>query len=184
MYNPFLPDITQMTDVEFEKYVENIVKIISSKEGIDCSIEHNKIIEVDDGSYQIDIIAKHNFLGTENITLIECKKYKDPVKRERVELLYSRIRSIGAHKGILFSTARFQKGAITYAKKHGIALVQVIKGELIYETRSAYNEKIEIPEWVVLPDFCGEHIYEIESGFGITLFDEEHNESLINFIIG
>ncbi|MNJ74896.1 hypothetical protein D3C77_718970 [compost metagenome] len=35
------------------------------------------------------------------------------------------MRSLCAHKGILISTSGFQSGAAEYAKKHGIALLQI-----------------------------------------------------------
>lgn len=104
------------------------MKQISQNEGIKCNVKHNYIARVDDGNYQIDVMVKHTFLGGQFITLIECKKYKNPVPREKVEILYNRIRSIGAHKGMLFSTSRFKQGAIDFARKHGIALVQITDG--------------------------------------------------------
>lgn len=143
-YNPFHADTTNLSDTEFEKYIADVVKLISNKEGIECEVKHNHIAKIDDGNYQIDVIVKHTFLGSDNITLIEFKKYKNPVPREKVEILYSRINSIGAHKGMLFSSSRFQEGAITFAKKHGIALVQVIDGKLQYEVRSMEGNHIKI----------------------------------------
>lgn len=42
-----------------------------------------------------------------------------------VQILNDRVRETGAHKGILFSTVRFQRGAVEYADAHGIALIQL-----------------------------------------------------------
>ena len=60
--------------------------------------------------------------------LIECKRYGRPVEREKVAVLADKLRALGAHKGMMFSTSGFQKGALTYAQKHGIALVKVEAG--------------------------------------------------------
>ncbi|WP_460948354.1 restriction endonuclease [Spirosoma daeguense] len=79
--------------------------------------------------------------------LAECKKYKTPVKREKVEILYSRLQSLGAHKGMIFSTSGFQLGAIEFAAKHGIALVRLREGKFSYETKSHDHRVIEIPPW-------------------------------------
>ena len=57
--------------------------------------------------------------------LAECKQHKKRVGRDKVEVLESRLRSLGAQKGLLLSTAGFQSGAIQFAEKHGIALIQV-----------------------------------------------------------
>jgi restriction system protein len=172
-----------MSDTEFEKYIASIAKLISNKERIECEVKHNHIAKVDDGNYQIDVIVKHTFLGSDNITLIECKKYKNPVPREKVEILYSRINSIGAHKGMLFSTSRFQEGAITFAKKHGIALVQVIDGKLQYEVRSIEEKHIEIPSWVDLPKYSGVAIAKIENGITCSYITPDCSDYLLNFIL-
>ena len=59
------------------------------------------------------------------VKVIECKKQSRSIEREIVATLDGKLRSIGAQKGILISTAGFQGGAVQYAKIHGIALWQV-----------------------------------------------------------
>lgn len=182
VYNPIHADTTNMSDTEFEKYIAGVVELISNKEGIKCEIIHNYIAKVDDGNYQIDVMVKNSFLGGENKTLIECKKYKYPVPREKVEILHSRVKSIGAHKGMLFSTSRFQEGAITFAKKHGIALVQVVDGKLQYEVRAFGAMDIEIPSWADLPKYSGVAISKIERGISCSYITPDHHDYLLNFI--
>jgi hypothetical protein len=65
------------------------------------------------------------------------KRHRNPIKRELVQVLHSKMRSVGAHKGVMFSTAHFQSGALEYAKVHGIGLVFVTEGRLTIERRSA-----------------------------------------------
>nr|WP_249671834.1 restriction endonuclease [Pseudomonas syringae] len=55
--------------------------------------------------------------------MIECKKYRNAVERELVQVLQDKVRSVGAHKSMLFTTTEFQSEAVKYAKAHGIALV-------------------------------------------------------------
>ena len=45
------------------------------------------------------------------ISGVECKHDKSRVKRDRVQELWAKIQSVGAHKGILFATAGFHSGA-------------------------------------------------------------------------
>jgi len=71
------------------------------------------------------------------LVLIECKYHKNPIKREVVQVLLDKLRATGAQKGIVFSTVKFQKGAIEFAQAHGIALVMVANGKTMYVTRSA-----------------------------------------------
>lgn len=78
------------------------------------------------------------------------------MKREAVQVLKDRLGSVGAQKGFLVSTARFQRGAIEYAQLHGIALVQLIEGRSTYFTRSlAESEPAEPPPWANLPPYVG-----------------------------
>lgn len=51
-------------------------------------------------------------------------------------MLHSKVQSTGAHKGVLFSTTPFQRGALQFAKVHGIALIHVTEDRFTYETRT------------------------------------------------
>jgi len=82
-------------------------------------------IKTADGVYEIDVTARFEVLGGSFLVLIECKYHKNPIKREVVQVLYDRIRAVGAHKGMIFSTAKFQRGAIEFARAHKIALIQI-----------------------------------------------------------
>lgn len=53
--------------------------------------------------------------------------------------MHDKIRQIGAHKGILISTSNFQKGAITYASEHGIALIQITNEGPRFEIRGYHD---------------------------------------------
>src|SRR5262249_23447663 len=85
--------------------------------------------------YEIDVTARFKALG-DMLVLIECKHHKNPIKREVVQVLYDKLRALGAQKGMIFSTVKFQKGAIEFAQAHGIALVLVANGATMYVTKS------------------------------------------------
>ena len=89
-----------------------------------------------DGTYEIDIKATFGALGTEIVVLVECKRHKSSIKRDVVQVIHDKIYSLGAHKGIIFSTSSFQQGDIDYALEHGIATIQVIEGRLTYHTKA------------------------------------------------
>jgi hypothetical protein len=65
------------------------------------------------------------------------------VKRDRVQELWAKIQSVGAHKGILFATAGFQSGAIEFAKSHGIALVEIADGRSSYVVKTGARQVVE-----------------------------------------
>ena len=138
MFIPTKEVILDMTSVDFEKYAIQILQ--QQMRGLDnCRFEHNKIVEVSDGNYQIDGYIEFDLMGVTYKTLVECKHYKSSIEREKVQILYDKLRACGAQKGILISSSSFQSGAITYATQHGIALVQLTESGNQYETRSMYN---------------------------------------------
>jgi restriction system protein len=50
-------------------------------------------------------------------------------------LLHAKMVDTNSSKGILFSTAPFQRGALRYAKAHNIATVQISDGEAAFRSR-------------------------------------------------
>lgn len=65
--------------------------------------------------------------------------YKSRVSREKVAVLYDKIRACGANKGVLILSSNFQSGAVQFASKHGVALIQLTDFDSLYETRSGFN---------------------------------------------
>lgn len=156
MFIPTIDNYTEMTPSEFEKVVLSELKSqFTSQSVCDYSFEHNVVENVYDGSYQIDGEIKFISMGVEIKILVECKHYKNPVKREQIQALYDKIRALGAHKGIFVTTSSFQSGALKYATAHGIALISVIDSKLTYETRSfEQHEPVyyppDIPKYVMM----------------------------------
>lgn len=145
-----------ITPEEYELYVKewfdglgHSLKSYNSK--------HRNIIHATDGDYEIDIDITYEVLKVTFRILIECKKYKDKIKREVVQLLHQKIQAIGAHKGIVCSTSGFQSGALKYAKIHGIACIQVVLGETTFHTKSAGPQKLNYDPCEVwgIPRICG-----------------------------
>jgi restriction system protein len=117
--------VTEMTPQEFEIYCLNLLNDLQ-KDLAGYKIEHNKIYSTNDGQYQLDGIIEFEIFGVKYKTIVECKKYKDKIKRSQIQVLHDTIRNTGAHKGIFISTSSFQKGAMQYARIHGIALMQIV----------------------------------------------------------
>ena len=118
--------VCSMNPTEFELHCMEILRGYAEEKKLpDFKIEHNVKLKADDGTDQIDVYITHTSVGADMKILAECKQHKKSVGRDKVEVLESRLRSLGAQKGILLSTAGFQSGAIQFAEKHGIALIQV-----------------------------------------------------------
>lgn len=123
-----------LTPKHFEKAVRNFLHMTAeSLESFKTT--HRERLKADDGTYEIDVVARFVALGVRFVVLIECKKQKRPVEREVVQVLHDRVRAVGAHKGMLFSTGGFQRGAIAYVQRHGIALIAVAPGDMLYQVR-------------------------------------------------
>ena len=133
MNNPYRELVSSITPTEFEEYCFGILKGYAEAEGLkEFEIEHDVKIPAADGTYQIDVYATFVALGVEFKVIAECKRYSKPVSREKVAVLADKVRSLGAHKGILMSTSGFQTGAHTYAKEHGIALIQIMNRDVMH----------------------------------------------------
>lgn len=138
MFIPTKEAFYDMSPTDFEKYSLNILKEqFSNVENL--KIDHNIIVEVADGNYQLDGLIEFTQAGLKYKILVECKHYKSSITREKVVVLYDKLRAIGAQKGVLISSSNFQSGAIKYATEHGIALIQITPAETKYETRSKMN---------------------------------------------
>lgn len=176
---PLPPDYinANITPTEFEILVRDYLTEIG-KELKTFSAHHDKIIKKVDGDYQIDVYAEFNFLGADFKILIECKKHKNRIKREVVQLLYDKIRATGSHKGIIFSTSGFQKGAMKYANEHGIALVRIIEGKYTYFTKGTDSQNYHPPHSVDNPKYVGEFI----DNTSISYLQKGHMDSLYEFL--
>ncbi|MGX9219356.1 restriction endonuclease [Massilia varians] len=74
-------------------------------------------------------------MGASFLVLIECKHEQRKVERQAVQVQHAKMMSTGAQKGMLFSVACFQSGAVDYATVHGIALIQMADGNSTWFTR-------------------------------------------------
>lgn len=145
-----MADPTQMTWEQFERFVE--AELRRSGVGLqEFGVEHHEVIEAHDGSYVIDNTARFEALGADFLVLVECKHHSNPIKREHVQVLNQKRQSTGAHKAMMFSTSKYQSGALHFAKEHRIALAWVVDGEATFETKSRFGVVRPPPG---LPDYA------------------------------
>lgn len=138
MFVPTRDAVLDMSATDFEKYsLQLLNQQIRGLENV--TFEHDALIKKCDGTYQIDGVIRFTVMGLEYTTLVECKHYRHPISREKVQVLYDKIRAIGAHKGILVSTSSFQSGAIEYATEHGIALIQITEADTQFQARDRFR---------------------------------------------
>ncbi|VAW16539.1 hypothetical protein MNBD_BACTEROID05-786 [hydrothermal vent metagenome] len=121
---------------EFEQQVKSWIEA-AAETPVTFEVVHKEMVPGDGGEYEIDVVVRFShFGGAEFTVLVECKRHKNAIKRELVMVLESKLRDTKAQKGMLFSTSNFQSGAIKFADKHNIALIQVASESTHYLTRS------------------------------------------------
>ena len=136
--------VCSITPTEFEKYCKNILLGYAEEEKLpNFTITHDTKHRTHDGTYQIDLYATFTAMSVEFKVLCECKQYKNRVNREKVVILADKVKSLGAHKGILLSTSGFQYGAVQYAKEHGIALIQIFDKDLFHHSFASGNDETD-----------------------------------------
>lgn len=155
-----MEDVAALTPREFEVFVKRLLE----QEGVGLAgfqAIHQDEIAAPDGSYKFDATARFEALGVDFLVLIECKHQRRPVEREVLEVLHDKLGSVDAQKAMVFSTSGFQRGAVTYARKHRIALVQIVDGRSVHKAK-AFNVKLRYPKW--LPAHVGQLVTETDDG--------------------
>ena len=117
----------ELSPADYERAVAALVRD-SGQEVTDWQVRHLDPVEGVDGTYIIDVTVRFRLLGADYLTLFECKRHAWPVKREHVQVLHDKLRSTGAHKGVVVAASGFQSGALSYAETHGIACVRLLDG--------------------------------------------------------
>lgn len=165
-----------MTPRSYELRVKGILDA-TGHELIKYRSEHLASLEGADGQYAIDVVATFTVLGAEFLVLVECRHHIRKVERQDVQVLHSKLQSLAAHKGMLFSVSGFQSGALKYAAAHGIALVEVATGISNWHTRSVGHSG-RPSSWVSVPKCTGW----LRSGNTRSMLSEVHGEYIHKFI--
>ncbi|GLC62603.1 hypothetical protein PLESTB_001918300 [Pleodorina starrii] len=111
-----------MTPAEFEQFVVETLRSINHDVD-DFEVTLHEMVEGNDGTYDMDATVRFGLAGMDFLVLVEAKKHTHPIKREVSQILHQKVQSSGAQKGMIVSTVPFQRGALDFAKAHGIALV-------------------------------------------------------------
>ena len=138
-----------VTPQEYELEVKKILDA-SGVWLVEYDSSHLETLNGVDGEYVIDVVARFTALDVKFAALVECKHHKRKVERKDVQILHSKLQSVGAQKAILFSVSGFQDGAREYAKVHGIALAQFANGSTSWFTKSI-GPPSPPPPWAGIP---------------------------------
>jgi hypothetical protein len=156
----------------------------------DLQVTLHEKIEGADGEYNFDATVRFRFGGMDFLVLVEAKRHTNPIKRELVQVLHSKLQSVGAQKAAMISTAPYQRGALKYAMAHGIALATITEGRFVFEMRSAQAStamtRHEAQERYGLPAFIAHafHADDDPNAVAITLLTAEDPEAVTRALLG
>lgn len=84
-------------------------------------VEHDvTLVGKSNAKRQIDVKVTQKTKLHEFITIIECKRWKKPVTRQIIDVLFASVEDLNANKGVIFTTKGYEEGAIEYAKNKNI----------------------------------------------------------------
>jgi restriction system protein len=163
-----------LSPTEFEKLVRDQIQVAGGALA-DFEAKHLDDVSGDAGAYTMDATARFTALGEgEFLVLIECKRHKNPIKRELVQVLHDKLQDMHAQKAMMFATAAFQEGALTYAKAKSIALIEVREGGSSWKTKASGPTKL--PPWLELPPVELWHVRGTQGGsVGYTMVRPGYN---------
>ena len=149
-WNP--PKLAQVTPAEYEAQV---CSWLSQSEDFPCiNWINGEVISGRGGDYEIDVLGEMTLLGGALFRiLVECKRWSRPVGRDVVLALAMKLQNTAAHKGMIFATSGFQRGALKAATEAGIATLTFEDGNARYRTRSM-GPAHEPPDWIPFPTYA------------------------------
>ena len=101
---------------EFELFVADIYS-----DSDEITVKHDvTLIGKSNAKRQIDVYVTQKTKLHTYVTIIECKRWKVPVTRQEIDILYASVEDLNASKGVIFTTKGYEEGAIEYAKNKNI----------------------------------------------------------------
>ncbi|WP_406420449.1 restriction endonuclease [Streptomyces sp. NBC_00873] len=78
------------------------------------------------GTHDIDVTARITAAGITQLWVVECKKWKRAVPKERVLTFSAIVADVGADRGLVFAENGFQAGAIRAAGNTNLTLTSLV----------------------------------------------------------
>lgn len=179
-WNPSYPP--NLTPSEYEKQVVEWLRA-SSGTLESFQVQHLQHLVGPGGDYEFDAVAEFIILnGVKIIVLIECKRYSQPVEREKLLALWAKQQDVKANKAIMFATCGFQSGAIKYAQEYCIATITFVEGLFLYETKDAGSTPVP-PPWANLPKFAGIFLSQENGSLHCSTIDTENIDKLSKWLV-
>lgn len=115
------------TGTSFEQLTREVFAKMEDLTKMGATVTHNVVLKGKAGiDHQIDVYVEFKAGDIPYGTVVSCKDHRGPVKKSHVMELNELLKDLsGQPRGIIVSRGGFQKGAIEYARHHGIELYQL-----------------------------------------------------------
>lgn len=105
--------------IDWKKFELFVADIYSESDEI--TVQHDlTLIGKSKAKRQIDVFVTQKTKLHTYTTIIECKRWKKPVTRQVIDVLFASVEDLNASKGVIFTTKGYEDGAIEYAKSKNI----------------------------------------------------------------
>jgi len=109
----------------YEQLAKKTLEGLIKKDGIkDINISHDvKIMGKSEALHQIDVYCEYSLANLKHKLCVECKQYKNKVKKSDIAAFSSILKDIGNDtRGMFITTIGYQNGAILLAREEKIEL--------------------------------------------------------------
>lgn len=107
---------------EWEEYQIKVSEVLAE---FGFATEVEEVIEGARGRHEVDVTARIRYAGVDQLWIVECKRWKRPVPKERVLAFASIIDDVGADRGLIFAEGGFQAGAVRASRNSSITLTNL-----------------------------------------------------------
>jgi hypothetical protein len=182
---------TNISPTEYELFVREFHEKLLKQEGFEqIEVKHNVKQKGKSGNNnQIDVYWEVVIAGVTQKFCVECKHWKNRVKKSDIGSFISTINDIGGARGIYVTTKGFQLGAIKLAEDNQIILIEAVPkitrkpakleaySSRIENLTIEFNFEIHGERLEVLNNYISNSTAENEYG---TIFYDAHGNYMMN----
>lgn len=129
--------------------LEEIVAEIQKELAPNAEVHHNHKIKGKSGIVrQLDVTISEQIGAVPILIVFEAKRYTRPVSVERVESFVTKLRDIGASRGVMVSNTGFTAGTKAVAKQYDVILRTYREAEV-----TDWSKLVGPGSWTIISDF-------------------------------
>jgi hypothetical protein len=107
---------------KWQEYQDEVAKFLRD---LGFSVKIEERCQGARGEHDIDVTARITVASIPQLWIVECKKWRRAVPKERVLTFVGIVSDVGADRGLLFSESGFQAGAIRIATSTNVTLTSL-----------------------------------------------------------